>query len=267
VTLEGKVALVTAAAGAGIGAAVATRLARDGATVVVTDKHEGRSTAVAEKLAAEYSVPTLALPFDVTDVERARQVAAEVGERLGGIDILINNAAVNTMEYLLHEVPAETFDRLWAGNYRTPHELVALSLPHMVEQRWGVIVNISSTAPDVGGGYFETPYALAKSALNQLAMVTAVEYSRFGVRANSVATGVIWNDRANLLNLMPEDYWDKVRLSIPEQRFGRPEEVANVVGWLCSEESTYIQGNVIRVSGGINMGGPEQNARYAERGL
>ncbi|WP_131747160.1 SDR family oxidoreductase [Frankia sp. Cppng1_Ct_nod] len=265
--LNGHVALVTAAAGAGIGRAVARRLAAEGAAVVVTDRHEGRSVSVAADIAAEFGVETLALPFDVTDTGRAAQVVDLVTERFGGIDILVNNAAINTMEHLLHEVPPETFDRLWAANYRTPHELVVLTLPYMVHRRWGVIVNITSTAPFVGAGYFESPYAIAKGALHQLSRAVAVEYSRYGVRSNAVAPGAIWNERDSLLGLMPQAYWDDVLAFIPQQRFGTPEEISGVVSFLCSEDAAYVQGNVIQVGGGINLGGPPQQARFEAKDL
>ena len=265
--LKGRVALVTAAAGAGIGRACARRLAADGASIVVTDRHEARTREVAEAIAAEFGVETLALPLDVGERDRIPEVVAAAADRFGTVDILVNNAALNNMDHLLHEMPRQQFDRIFDVDFLGAYDLCRETLPHMIEGRWGCIVNISSTAPFVGGAPGESAYAIAKAALHALTLSLTVEYARFGVRANAVATGVVWNERENLRRLMPDGYWDQVMEIVPAQRFGTPEEIAAIVSFLCSEEGSYLHGNVLQAGGGVNLGGPPQPDRWARYDL
>ena len=165
---DGRIALVTAAAGAGIGQATARRLAAGGAHVVVTDIHERRTHEVAAAIAADHSGTTVVgLPMDAGDREQIDAVIAEVTRTLGPVQILVNNAAVNVIGSIFDYDP-ENFDWCVRVNLSGPWYLCRTVMPLMRDASGGVIVNVSSYAPDVGGGGIEAPYAITKGGLNVL---------------------------------------------------------------------------------------------------
>ena len=244
-----RVVFVTAAAGAGIGRAVARRFAAEGACVVVTDRHAGRTAQVAEELATEYGVPTSGIPLEVGDRARALAVVDEVLDRFGHIDVLVNNAAVNRLAEL-HEMEPDEWDRLFRVDFTGAYDLTRAVLPSMYERGGGVIVNISSPASYMGGVAGEGAYAAAKAALQSLTRTVAIEGGPRGVRCNAVAPGIVWNEFNNLLRLAPAEFWEQRRAEIPMGRFGRPEEVASVVSFLASDEASYVSGETVVIGGG-----------------
>jgi 3-oxoacyl-[acyl-carrier protein] reductase len=123
-------------------------------------------------------------------------------------------------------------------------------LPSMYEHGSGAIVNVSSPAAYMGGLAGESAYSAAKAALQSLTRTVAIEGGPRGVRCNAVAPGIVWNDFGNLLRLAPAEFWEERKAGIPVGRFGRPEEVANVIAFLASEEASYISGETVVVGGG-----------------
>lgn len=242
---EGRVALVTGAAGAGIGQAVADRLAAEGATVVVTDVHERRTGEVTAKLRERHgSERILGHPLDAGSREAIDRVVDAVEQEVGGVDILVNNAAINVLTEVVDMEPAD-WDRTLDVDLTGPWYLARRVLPGMRERGWGSVVNVTSVAAWLGGGN-EGPYAAAKAGMHSLTRSIAVENGRFGIRANAVAPGII---RSRFVEKYLDRFEDEIERT-PLRRLGDPEDVAEVVAFLCSDRSCFVTGEVINVSGG-----------------
>jgi 3-oxoacyl-[acyl-carrier protein] reductase len=246
--LDGRVALVTGAAGEGIGQAVARRLAEDGARVAVTDIHARRTREVAEKLAVDFPGRIVGYEFDVADRARADDVLARLSEEFGPVDILVNNAAENVLAPV-SQYSDEDWDRGIAVNFTGCFYLTRRVLPAMMERRWGSIVNVTSVAAWLSGGGREGPYASAKAALHSLTRAVAFEGGPHGVRCNAVAPGII---ASKFVRKYEESFREEVDRT-PLRRIGDPEEVAAAVAFLVSEQSSFITGEVLNVSGGWYM--------------
>jgi len=247
--LRGKVVLVTAAAGAGIGQATARRFAEEGCSVVVTDRHEARTAKVADAIAGDYDVECVGIQLEVGDRARTEAVVNEVLSRFGRIDVLVNNAALNRLGEL-HEQPVVEFDSIFRVTFTGAYDLTRAVLPSMYAQGSGAIVNVSSPAATMGGTAGEGAYSTAKAALGSLTRVVAVEGGPRGVRCNAVAPGITWNDFGNLLRLAPQEFWDERLKEIPMGRFARPEEIASVIVFLASDEASYVSGETVVIGGG-----------------
>ncbi len=249
--LQGRVALVTGAAGDGIGKVTARRLAQDGAAVVVTDIHERRTKETVEALRADFGEQAIVgYSLDVADRDRADRVLREVADTLGPVDILINNAAENELAPI-SEYRLEDWQRGIDVNLTGCFHLIRATLPAMMERGWGSIVNITSVAAWLPGGGREGPYAAAKAALHSLTRSVAWEAGPRGVRCNAVAPGIIHSKFVTKY----QDGFKREIGNTPLRRIGNPEEVANTVAFLVSEQSSFITGEIINVSGGWYMRG------------
>jgi 3-oxoacyl-[acyl-carrier protein] reductase len=246
--LDGRVALVTGAAGAGIGKATARRLAQAGATVVVTDVHERRTGETVAALRDEFGEGRIVgHVLDGGDPEQIAWVIAEVSRTTGDVDVLVNNAAVNPFADVDTLEPAD-WERAVAVDITGPWLLIRAVLPGMKRKQAGSIVNVSSvaayTAPER-----EAPYAAAKAALHSLTRTVAREMGPYGIRCNAVAPGLIWTR-------FMEKFEDRFRPEIertPLRRWGQPDDVADVVHFLASDASRFITGEALTVSGGWYM--------------
>ena len=247
--LGGRVALVTGAAGAGIGRATARRLLVDGAAVAVTDSHEQRTAEVTAMLAAELGpgATVLGLPLDVADRDATDQVLEEVRGRLGPIDVLVNNAALNVLAEA-HAMDPADWDRTLAVDLSGPWYLIRGVMPGMVALGRGAIVNVTSVAAYLGSGR-EGPYAAAKAALQSLTRTIAAEGGPHGIRCNAVAPGIV---RSKFVETHLERLGPALERA-PLRRIGEPDEVAAVIAFLVSDEASYITGETITVSGGWYM--------------
>jgi 3-oxoacyl-[acyl-carrier protein] reductase len=248
--LSGRLAFVTGGAGGSIGRATVTRLAREGAVVVVADHRESRCLEVAKELCEEFGPVVHGYGVDIADRERVDEVLADVESKLGPVDILINNAAVNFIAPV-SEYKVEEWDRVMDVDLNACFYLVRKVMPGMMERGWGSIVNVTSVAGWLHGYGQEGPYAAAKAALHSLTRAIAFEGGPHGVRCNAVAPGIIdsWFIRKS-----PEQF-EREKGQTPLRRFGSPEEVANVIYFLVSEQSAFVTGDVINVSGGWYMRG------------
>lgn len=248
--LKNRVAIVTASAGAGIGQAAARMMAREGAHIVVADIHEGRSRAVAEAIANEYSVKTIGIKCDVADLNDVNHVVETTCSRFGRIDILFNNAGTNRPAKI-----AGMSDEIWNMvidvSLRGTFYFCRAVLPVMQEQKKGRIVNITSVAGFRGLGGGHAHYAAAKAGVMAFTRCLAAEAAPYFITANSIAPSFIFNEF--IPNIYPQDEIDRMLDEIPYPRKGTPEDIANTVLFLVSDEGEYVTGQTICLTGGSWM--------------
>jgi 3-oxoacyl-[acyl-carrier protein] reductase len=246
---ERKVAVVTAAAGAGIGAAISRRLAADGFDVVVTDAHERRSKELADSLAEEHGRDFLSLPLDVTDAAGVETALNRVAAERGRFDVLVNNAGWSKIEPVA-EMSLETWQRCLDVDLTGTFLGMRYALPHMIAAGSGAVVNISSIAAYETSTEHGAAYSAAKAGVLALTRVAAAENGPHGVRVNAITPGLIYNDF--LRKIYPEEFFDGYAESRSlVGRIGQPEDVANLVAFLVSDQAGYITGEVYGVSGGV----------------
>lgn len=246
--LEAKVALVTGGA-SGIGAATARRLAAEGAHVAIGDVNEQGAQAVAGE------IDGLAVKLDVTDTTSVREAVKTVQERLGPVDVLVNNAGTDLFSYFVN-----TDEGLWdfvlGVNLRGVLAVTHAVLGGMQERRSGVIVNVASEAGRVGS-QGSSVYSAAKAGVIGFTKAIARESARYRVRCNAVAPGPI---ETPLLNAAPQllgELGERLKQGMVEQtvmkRSGETDEVAAAIAFLASEDASYVTGQTLNVSGGLSM--------------
>jgi NAD(P)-dependent dehydrogenase (short-subunit alcohol dehydrogenase family) len=249
--LHGRIALVTGAAGAGIGRALAARLAADGALVVVTDSHAERLERVTKEIADAHHGRAVAKTLDVGDREQIVEVTDWVLDQLGPVSVLVNNAAYNMLGSIFDYDP-QVWDRTMDVNLNGPWMLCRQVMRQMRDVRIpGVILNISTYAPDIGGLGIETPYAVSKGGLNVLTRSCAHEGGPYGIRANTLAMGMITGTRFTDA-LHP----DMQAAEVAKSPLGRLAEVADVVeaaAFLLSDRAANITGETLNVAAGTHM--------------
>nr|BFE60712.1 SDR family oxidoreductase [Dactylosporangium thailandense] len=236
--LAGRTVLVTAAAGTGIGFATAERCLEEGATVAISDRHERRLAETAERLGV------LGVPCDVTDEAQVQRLFDTVTERLGGLDVLVNNAGLGGTANIVDmtdEQWSTVLDVTLTGTFRCTRA----ALRHMMPRGRGVVVNNASV---IGWRAQEgqAHYAAAKAGVMALTRVSAVEAARAGVRVNAVAPSLAMHP--HLAKVTTEELLAELS---QREAFGRPAEpweVANVIVFLASDYSTYMTGEVVSVS-------------------
>ncbi len=244
-----KTALITAAAGVGIGSAIARQLAADGMTVVLTDAHERRCHEYAANIAQETGAEVIGMVLDVTDAARVETVMNEVAERFGSLDVLVNNAGFNKIEPV-SEMSLGTWHRSIDIDLNGTFYCMRYALPHMIKQGSGNVVNISSIGAWECSVEHGSAYAAAKAAVMALTRVAAAENGKHGIRVNAVAPGLIYNDF--LRKIYPKEFFDGYAQDRSfVGRVGEPQDVANLVSFLASDKAGYITGETYGVSGGV----------------
>jgi len=250
---ERPTALVTAAAGAGIGAAIATRLASDGFDVIVTDIHERRRQELADKLSAEFGREFTHHALDVTDEARVEEVVADIESTKGRLDVLVNNAGWSKIEPVA-EMSADTWRRCLDVDLNGTFYTMRHALPLMQKNKSGAIVNISSIAAYETSTEHGAAYSAAKAGVLALTRVAAAENGQFGIRVNAVTPGLIYNDF--LRKIYPDDFFSGYAENRSlVGRVGRPEDVAGLVSFLVGPDSGYVTGEVYGISGGVHPHG------------
>lgn len=246
---ERRVVMVTAAAGAGIGAAVAAELAGEGWDVVVTDAHPKRCHELADRLGDEHGRPFLSLPLDVTDFDAVGAVVQRIVDERGRLDGLVNNAGWNKIEPV-HEMDPHTWRQCLEVDLTGTFNCLRNALPVMIDRGSGSVVNIASIAAWETSTEHGAAYSAAKAGVIALTRVTAAEVGRHGIRVNAIAPGLIYNDF--LRRIYPDEFFDSYaeRRSLVG-RIGRPEDVAGLAGFLLGDRSGYITGEVYGISGGV----------------
>jgi NAD(P)-dependent dehydrogenase (short-subunit alcohol dehydrogenase family) len=241
----GRVALVTGGAGAAIGSTTCRTLASYGASVVVLDEHGRRSDVIVNELRSEYGVEAMAVVADVADRAAIDDGLAHVMAELGPVDILVNSAAVNVQGSIFDYDPAD-WDRVIDVDLTACWYMIRRTVGAMRDQGFGSIVNVTSVAAYIGGNGLEGPYAAAKAGLHDLTRAVAIEGGPFGIRSNAVAPGLI---ESKWVTAQAERYQEFADAT-PLRRHGKPEDVANTIAFLVSDESAHITGQVINLSGG-----------------
>jgi len=246
---DNKVAMITAAAGTGIGSAIARQLAADGMDIVVTDAHERRCSEYAGKWSQEFGREFLALPLDVRDFDAVADAVETIVKKHGRLDILVNNAGWNKIEPVA-EMSRETWLRSIDVDLNGTFNCMRHALPHMINNGGGAIVNISSIAAWETSTEHGAAYSAAKAGVHALTRVTAAENGKHGIRVNAVAPGLIYNDF--LRKIYPDDFFEGYAENRSlVGRIGEPQDIANIVSFLVSDKAGYITGETYGVSGGV----------------
>jgi 3-oxoacyl-[acyl-carrier protein] reductase len=242
--LKDKVAIVTGSA-RGLGAAMARRLAEEGAKVVITDINGEQARATADALQAD----GFAAHCVVADITNAADVQRLVGETIatfGGAHILVNNAGFPRDKYLVKMTEEDwtlVMDVMLKGAFLACKAV----MPHLIEQGWGRIVNISSRAHF--GNATQANYAAAKAGLIGMAKALAIEEGRYGITVNCVAPGFMETEMVQALPTY-ETIKERAVAAQPIKRVGKPADVADAVAFLVSERASFITGEVLHVTGG-----------------
>ena len=244
-----RVAIVTGAA-RGIGAATAQRLAKDGHAVAVLDLDEAACAATVEAITAAGG-RALAVGVDVSKADQVEAAVKRVADELGAPTILVNNAGI-IRDNLIFKMSEDDWDAVMAVHLRGAFLMTKAAQAYMTQEKWGRIVNLSSSSAQGNRG--QANYSAAKAGLQGFSKTLAIELGRFGVTANAVAPGFIQTEMtkatAERMGVSFEDFIAHSASQIPVQRVGQPEDIAATISFLCSEEAGFVSGQVIYVAGG-----------------
>ena len=241
--LSGKVALVTGATGA-IGGAIVRALHSMGATLAIS----GTRVENLEKLAGELSDRVYLFSCNLTSIDAVEELIPNVERICDKVDILVNNAGINRDAFLMR-MTDQAWQDVMAVNLEAPFRLMRAAVKGMIRAKWGRIINISSIVGACGNPG-QTNYSASKSGLFGLSKSTALELATRNITVNCIAPGFI---ASQMTDKIPQPQREALEQRIPMGRVGRPEEVAAAVGFLASEEASYITGHVLHVNGGMAM--------------
>jgi len=245
--LKGKTAIVTGS-GRGLGKAIALKLAQMGANIVLNDiaSSDSIDETAEEFRAAGYNV--IVTKGDVRNPDDVKEMVDKAVEAFGSIDILVNNAGI-TKDKPLAMMSVEDWDDVLDINLKGAFICTKAVAKVMIKQKSGKIINIASVA-GVMGNPGQANYSASKAGLIGLTKTTAKELASRNITCNAVAPGLI---KSKMTDVLPEKVKESYLNSIPLKRFGTPEDVANVVGFLASDDSNYVTGQVIHIDGGLVM--------------
>ena len=246
--LTGKVAVITGST-RGIGRAIGEQMALAGATVVISSRKEDACQRVADEINDQVGENrAVSIPCHIGYKEQLQSLVDETRKRLGHIDILVCNAAVNPFHGSMLDIPDSAFEKVLGCNITSNHWLCQLVLPEMVDRRDGVIIIISSVGGLQGSGMLGT-YGISKAADLQLARNIASEFGPFNVRANAIAPGLIRTDFARALWEDPENL-KRTTASTALRRIGEPEEIGGAAVFLAAAAGSYVNGQTLVIDGG-----------------
>jgi 3-oxoacyl-[acyl-carrier protein] reductase len=247
--LDGRVAFLTGA-GRGIGAATAAKLASEGAAVAVTDMDVGPAEETADQIRSAGG-QAIAIAVDVTNREQVEAAAARTAEELGRLDILVAVAGI-TRDNLLFKMTDDEWDGVIDTHLKGSFMAARATQKYMVEQRYGKMIFTSSTS--ALGNRGQANYSTAKAGLQGLTRTLSIELGPFNINVNAVAPGFIETRMTQAVAERMGVDWEQFKkdraAQIPVRRSGKPEDVANVVAFLVSDESSFVSGQIIYIAGG-----------------
>ena len=246
-SLAGRVALVTGAS-QGIGRACAVKLASEGATVAVAARNQQKLDELVSEIKASGGNAT-AFSLDVSDEEKIESTFKAALGQFGKIDILVNNAGI-TRDQLVMRMKRADWEMVLNTNLTSAYCCIQQVIGSMLKQRWGRIINVSSIFGQMGQAG-QANYAASKAGLIGLTMAIAREVASRSITCNAVAPGFV---ETAMTSGLPEDLKQTALKLIPLGRIGTPEDVANALAFLASDEASYITGHVLNVNGGMLMG-------------
>lgn len=243
-----KTALITGSS-RGIGAAIALRLAKDGFNIALNDLNEGmfENNSIADDIRA-LGVEAEIFCADVSKYSDCESMVKAVKERFGTIDALINNAGI-TRDGLMARMSEEQYDMVIAVNQKSVFNMMKLAGNVMIRQKQGRIVNLASVA-GLYGNPGQINYSASKAAIIGMTKTAAKELGSRNINVNAVAPGFI---KTPMTDKLTEEQRAKMLEAIAMKRYGEVEEIAGVVSFLCSEDSSYVTGQTIEISGGLSM--------------
>jgi 3-oxoacyl-[acyl-carrier protein] reductase len=246
---QSRTAIITGAA-RGIGAAIAKRLSEDGFAVAVLDLDEAACKTVVDKIEASGG-QALAVGADVSDEQAVEAAVARVVNELSAPTVLVNNAGI-TRDNLLFKMSGDDWDAVMNVHLRGAFLMSRATQKHMVDARWGRIVNLSSVS--ALGHRGQVNYSAAKAGIQGLTKTLAIELGQFGITANAIAPGFIETEMtagtAKRMGVPFEDFKAAAAKTIPVDRVGQPEDIAAMVSFFAREDASFVSGQVIYVAGG-----------------
>ena len=243
-----KTAVITGSS-RGIGAAIALRLAKDGCNIALNDLNEGmfENNTIVDEIRG-LGVEAEIFCADVSKYDQCETMVKAVKERFGTIDILINNAGI-TRDGLMARMPEEQYDMVIAVNQKSVFNMMKLAGNVMIRQKQGRIVNLASVA-GLYGNPGQINYSASKAAIIGMTKTAAKELGSRNINVNAVAPGFI---QTPMTDKLTDEQKAKMLEAIAMKRYGTVDEIAGVVSFLCSEDSSYVTGQTIEISGGLSM--------------
>jgi 3-oxoacyl-[acyl-carrier protein] reductase len=243
--LEGKNVIITGAS-RGIGKGIAELFAGQGANIAFTYRSSDKKAKALELELAVNGCKVKGYKSDASNFKAAQQLAADVMEEFGSIDVLVNNAGI-TKDGLIMRMSEEDFDSVMDVNMKSVFNMTKAVLPTMLKQRKGSIINMSSVV-GVQGNAGQANYSASKAAINGFTKSTALELGSRNIRCNSIAPGFIETEMTEALG---EEVVQEWRDQVPLKRVGTPDDIANATLFLASDMSAYVTGQVLNVCGGM----------------
>lgn len=243
--LEGKKAIVTGGK-RGLGRAIALELSKNGADIIINDLNYDEEAESTIKEIEKYGCKAYFIKADISKMDEAKKLVEESIEKLGEINILVNNAGI-TKDNLILRMSEEDFDSVIDVNLKGTFNTTKSIIRHMMKLRNASIINVSSIV-GINGNAGQTNYSASKAGVIGFTKSLSREISKKNVRVNAVAPGFIETDMTEKLS---EDIISEYKKKIPMGRFGLPEDVAHAIVFLASDESSYITGQVLVVDGGM----------------
>lgn len=245
--LKDRVALVTGAA-QGIGKATAFKLAKEGSKVIISDINEERLSATLNEFKEKGFIDVTAIKADVSRFEEAKMLIDEGVKRFYGLHILVNNAGI-TKDALLLKMSEDEWDSVISVNLKGVFNCTKAAIRQMLKQRYGRIVNITSIVGEMGN-VGQANYAASKAGVIGFTKTVAREFALKGITCNAIAPGFI---ETAMTASLPKEVREGLIKQIPMARLGTPEDVANAIVFLSSDNASYITGQVLNVNGGMYM--------------
>lgn len=244
--LENKVVVLTGAA-QGIGAAIARLFSAEGAVLALIDRQEDQLKTLTEELSKNNDKVSF-YTFDITNKEAVKKSIADIKEKYGRIDVLINNAGI-TRDSMSYKMTEESWDSVLDVNLKAPFLLIQEVFPIMKDQKDGAIINASSVSSQ--GNIGQANYSASKAGLIGMTKTLALEFARHNVRVNCIGPGFT---ETEMVKIIPDEVKAKIIDRVPMKRLAQPEEIAESYCFLASDNAKFITGQTLFVDGGLTCG-------------